>query len=58
MMWHCLPPAEMAQGIFEVLTQQDLRQELIQRGFQRAECYNWDQTVAEVVQNFVSLKER
>ena len=51
-------PAEMAQGIFEVLTQQDLRQELIQRGFQRAECYNWDQTVAEVVQNFVSLKER
>ena len=51
-------PAEMAQGIFEVLTQQDLRQDLIQRGFQRAECYNWDQTVAEVVRNFVSLKER
>lgn len=51
-------PAEMAQGIFEVLTQQDLRQDLIRRGFQRAECYNWDQTVAEVVRNFVSLKER
>ena len=51
-------PAEMAQGILEVLTQQDLRQDLIQKGFQRAECYNWDQTVAEVVRNFVSLKER
>ena len=51
-------PKEMATGLFEVLTQEDLRNELVQKGFQRVKRYNWDQTVAEVAKILIRLKEK
>jgi len=43
---------DIARGIREVLLDDDLRQSLIERGFERLKVFRWDQTAKEVLETY------
>ena len=48
-------PWNIAEGISEVLTNQTLRQSMIEKGLQRASLFSWQQTAAETLAVYRSI---
>lgn len=51
-------PWNIAEGISEVLTNQTLRQSMIEKGLQRASLFSWQQTAAETLAVYRSVLQR
>ena len=48
-------PTIMAEAILQVISDRQLRQELIQKGKERAKLYSWERTAKETLKAYRSL---
>ena len=46
---------DIARGITEVLTNEDLRQDLIEKGHRQAESFSWARTAREVLELYEEI---
>jgi glycosyltransferase involved in cell wall biosynthesis len=46
---------DLAQGIYQVLSDQDLRETLIQKGFERVKLFSWEKTAQETLKIYEEL---